>query len=98
MEPVDGNGSNTIMLDDLVVGSLRSTPLDQCISISKDTQRILTYVSPPNILDSAGSKTMNTFDLVFANDSILEGRSGFEDEDSVCVASLSTPSKCTNQV
>ena len=88
IEPIDGDRSNTVVLNDLIIGSLRSSALDQRIPISKDTQRVLTNVGPPNILDSAGSKTMHTFDLVLADDSVLKSGSGFEDEDGVCVASL----------
>ena len=88
IEPIDGDRANTVVLNDLVIRSLRSTALNQRIPVSKDTQRILTNVGPPDILDSAGSKTMHAFDLVLADNSVLESGSRFEDEDGVCVASL----------
>jgi hypothetical protein len=34
MESIDGDRSNSIVLNDLVIGPLRSTTLDQRISIS----------------------------------------------------------------
>jgi len=81
------------MLNDLIVGPLSSTTRDQSIPIPKDTQRVLAHISPPYVLDGAGSKTMNPFDLIFPDDGVLESGSGFEDKDGIRIASLAKETK-----
>lgn len=43
---------------------------------------------PPDIFNSAGTKAVNTLDLVGADDGVLEGTSLLDDEDGIVLSAL----------
>lgn len=48
----------------------------------------LTDVAEPNVLERASSLAVNSFQLVFANDHIAQGRAVLKDEDRAVTASV----------
>lgn len=77
------------MLDNLILSTASTTTNNLAIAITLESQRVFTHSIPPHILNSAGTKTMNTFILIFANDGVLEGGAVGKDEDGVSIAALS---------
>jgi len=76
------------VLDNLVLGTAGTTADDLAIAVTLEGQRILAHSIPPHILNSAGTKTVHTFILIFANDGVLEGGAVGKDEDGVFVAAF----------
>lgn len=87
-ESINGDGSNTIVLDNLVLSTAGTTADDLAIAVTLEGQRILAHSIPPHILNGASTKTVHTFILVLANDGVLEGSAVGKNEDGVFVAAL----------
>lgn len=87
-ESINGDATNTIVLDNLILSTASTTTDNLAIAITLECQRILANSIPPHVLDSAGTKAVNTFVLVFANDGVLEGGAVGKKEDGVFVAAL----------
>lgn len=92
LETVDGDGSLTVVLDDLVGGRLGTSALDEGVTVTLQGKSILADVNPPDVLDGAGALAVDTLDLVLANDGVLEGTAVLDDKDGVRVATLSLTS------
>jgi hypothetical protein len=87
-EAIDGDRSLSVVLDDLVIGGLSTSALDQCVTVALDGKSILAHVNPPHVLNGAFSFAVNTLNLVFANDDVLKSTAVLDIEDSVLVAAL----------
>jgi hypothetical protein len=91
-EAVDGDGTETVVLDDLVFSTSGTTALDESVTVTLEGESILADLLPPDVLDGARALAVNTLDLVGANDGVLEGGTVLEDEDGVLVATLNLAS------
>jgi hypothetical protein len=87
-ETINSDGTNAIVLDNLILGTTSTTTDNLAIAITLESQRILTHSIPPYILNRASTQTMHTFILVFANDGVLEGSTVGENEHGVLVAAF----------
>lgn len=65
LETVDGDGSLTVVLDDLVGGRLGTATLDEGVTVTLEGKSVLADVDPPDVLDSAGTLAVDTLDLVY---------------------------------
>lgn len=86
IEVNDVDSTASVVLNDLVRSVICTATNDSGLSSSLvvlDGNGILTYVLEPYVLQSAVAVTVNTFGLVLANDSVLEGGSSAKDEDGV---------------
>lgn len=54
-EAVNGDGSLSIVLDDLVISRLGTSALDQGVTVTLEGKSILANINPPDVLDGAGS-------------------------------------------
>lgn len=88
-EAVDGDGANTVVLDDLVLGVASTTTDDLAVTVTLEGKSVLTDGIPPDVLNGAGTETVDTLVLVLANDGVLEGSTVLEDEDGITVLALS---------
>jgi hypothetical protein len=87
-EAINGDGTNTVVLDNLVGSTTSTTTDDLTVTVTLEGQCILANSIPPDILNSASTETVNTLVLIFTNDGVLEGSAVSEKEDSVGVAAL----------
>jgi hypothetical protein len=87
-EAIDGNGTNAVVLDNLVGGTTSTTTNDLTVTVTLEGQSILANSIPPDILNGASTETVNTLVLVLANDGVLEGSTVSEKEDSVGVTAF----------
>jgi hypothetical protein len=87
-EAIDGDGTNTIVLDNLVGSSTSATTNDLAIAVTLEGQSILADSIPPDILNGASTETVDTLVLVFTNDGVLEGSTVGKEEDSVGVTTF----------
>ena len=87
-EAVDRDGTNTVVLDDLVLGVASTTTDDLSVTVTLEGKSVLTDGVPPDVLNGAGTETVNTLVLVLANDGVLESSAVSEEEDSVGVAAF----------
>jgi len=87
-ETVDGDGTLSVVLDDLVRSGLSTSSLDHGVAVALNGKSILADIDPPNVLDGASSLAVDTLDLVLANDSVLEGTAVLDNENGVGVTAL----------
>lgn len=87
-EAIDGDRSETVVLDDLVFSTSSTTALDESVTVALEGESILADLLPPDVLDGARTLAVNTLDLISANDDVLEGSTVLEDEDGVGVLAL----------
>jgi hypothetical protein len=87
-EAIDGDGTNTVVLDNLVGSTTSTTTDDLAVTVTLEGQSILANSIPPDILNGASTETVNTLVLVFTNDGVLEGSAVSEKEDSVSVTAF----------
>lgn len=64
-ETVNGDSALAVVLDDLVIGTLGTSALDECVSVALEGESILAHVDPPDILNRAGTLAVNTLNLVY---------------------------------
>jgi len=88
-ETVNGDGTLSVVLDDLVRSGLSTSSLDHGVAVTLNGKGILADIDPPNVLDGASSLTVDTLDLVLANDGVLEGTAVLDNENGVGVTALS---------
>lgn len=89
VEVLDDDLSTTVVLDDLVVGVLGASSGDvRGAGALLDGQSILADIFPPDVLDGAASETVDTLNLVLADDDVFKSGASFEDEDGVLVATF----------
>lgn len=87
-EAIDGDRSETVVLDDLVLSTGSTTALDESVTVTLEGESILADLLPPDVLNGARTLAVNTLDLISANDDVLEGSAVLEDEDGVSVRAL----------
>lgn len=87
-ESINGDRSETIVLDDLVLSTGSTTALDESVTVTLEGESILADLLPPDVFDGARALTVDTLDLVSTDDGVLEGGAVLEDEDGVAVAAL----------
>lgn len=87
-EAVDGDRTQTVVLDNLVIGASGTAALDESVTVTLEGEGILADLLPPDVLDGARTLAVNTLNLVGADDDVLEGGSVLKDEDSIRVAAL----------
>lgn len=87
-EAVDGDGTETVVLDDLVLGAGSTATADKSVAVTLDGEGILADLLPPDVLDGARALAVNTLDLVGADDDVLEGSTVLKDEDGILVTTL----------
>jgi hypothetical protein len=108
LETIDGDGSLSVVLDDLVGSRLGASTLDEGVTVTLQGKSVLANVDPPDVLDGAGALAVDTLDpgnrqyaitirprtcsLVFANDGVLQCTTVLNHEDGVRVATLSLTS------
>jgi hypothetical protein len=63
-ETVDSDSTLAVVLNDLVVRTLGTSTFDERIAVTLNTERVFADIDPPDILDGAGSFTVNTLDLI----------------------------------
>jgi hypothetical protein len=69
----DGDGTGTVVLDNLVVGSEGTSTLDVgggAGILGLDGEGILAHVGPPHVGQRAGATAVHTLNLVGANDNV----------------------------
>lgn len=74
------------MLHNLITSMISSAPDNPRLRASFvvfDANGIFTHILKPDVFECAVAIAVDTFGLVFADDGILEGRAGFEEEDCV---------------
>jgi len=52
------------VLDDLVLGTLGTSTLDERVAITLKGEGVLADIGPPDILDGAGTLAVNTLNLI----------------------------------
>lgn len=90
-EVVDLYCPGTVVLEDFVGSVEGTTPVNSSDIVGTglfDSGGIFANIFPPNIGDSAWATAMNAFRLIFANDDVRDGRSGFQDKDSIFFSSF----------
>lgn len=91
-EAINGDRSETVVLDDLVLSAGSTTALDESVTVALEGESILADLLPPDVLDGARTLAVNTLDLVSPNDDVLEGSAVLKDEDSISVLALNLTS------
>lgn len=87
----DLEGTATVVLEDLVLGTVGTAALDVggvTGVLVLDGEGVLANRAPPDVLESAGTLAVDTLDLVGADDDVLQGTALLDLEDSVGVATL----------
>lgn len=70
LEARDGDGSNAVVLDDLVLSALCATARDSAVTVTLEGQSILTDGLPPDVGNRAGTGAVYAFDLISSDDDI----------------------------
>lgn len=88
-EAANSNGTNIVVLDDLVLGSAGTATSDNGIAATDNGDRIFADVTEPDVPQSAGSLTVNTLECVGTDNDVRERSTVCEDEDGVFIAGVS---------
>jgi len=83
-----GDSSSSVVLDNLVLGVLRASTLDQRITSAEHGNSVLADIAEPDILDRAGSEAVNTLEGVHTDNNVGESGTVLKDEDGVVAASV----------
>ncbi|EKG19819.1 hypothetical protein MPH_02888 [Macrophomina phaseolina MS6] len=97
-EAVNGDGADSVVLDDLVLGALSATAADGGVTVTLDGKSVLADGLPPDVFDGAGTQTVDTLDLVSTDDGVAEAGTILKDEDSVGLATLAAAAVDTTAV
>ena len=90
-EAADADGATTVVLDNLVVGTVGTTTDDVgCVTIVLllDRKGVLADSAPPDVGDGAGTLAVNTLDLVGSNDDVGQRAALLDLENGVRVATF----------
>lgn len=91
-EVLHGHRSTSVVLEDLVRSRLRSSTVDIRSSRSLLERRsVLADIEPPNVVQGACTKAMDSFTVVGTNDDVREDCASIKHEDTVCVAAFRLP-------
>ncbi|KAJ8116580.1 hypothetical protein OPT61_g2028 [Boeremia exigua] len=88
LEAVDGDGTGTVVLDDLVLSASGTTTGDGGVTVLLEGESVLADGGPPDVLESAGTLAVDTLNLVLADDDVLESGTVSQREDGVRIATL----------
>lgn len=90
IEVLHGHSSTTIVLEDLVTGALGTSTVNvACSTGLLERGGILAYVEPPDIVESASPKAMDTLAIIGADNDIGERGTGLENENCIRITPLS---------
>jgi hypothetical protein len=88
-EVLDGDGSTSVVLQDLVRGGLGSSTVD--VGGTRGLLEgcgILANVSPPDVVEGTRAEAVNSLAVVGANDDVREDSTGLENEDGISIATF----------
>jgi len=76
------------VLNDLVFSARGTTAGDDGVSIALESEGVLADGGPPNVGEGACTHTVNSFDLVLADDGVLQSSAVLKDKDCVAVSAF----------
>jgi hypothetical protein len=86
---LDSKSASTIVLEDFVIRALCTAAVDvRGAGFLLERGSVFAYIHPPDVVECAGTLTVDTLAVVRSNNDVGQSRAVFEDEDCVLVSRL----------
>jgi hypothetical protein len=73
---------------DLVISTLGTSSDDFSVTVTLEAQGVFANVGPPDVLNGTSALAVDSLDLVFTDDGVLQGSTALEDENGIGVTAL----------